>query len=353
LNGSKGLLQAEWIDLTNMSERSLGAVSKTPSAMLGTSRIKLDWGAVEMILDHLREAGATGLVIIGGNDSADTAMRLDEVAERQYEALHVVLAPKTIDNDLPGTDHTPGYGSAARCLANVVRNAFWDSRSATDLYPVKFIEVAGRNAGWLAAAAGLGFAGANRDDALLTLLPERPPKSIGMVIEQVAQRVQDRGFAICVVPETLKLADGSPLSGRDAQHVDPFGHPYHLPPAMVLAEQYREAHGVNARFERPGSFVRMSGGSAVDRDEAEAVGEAAVDALVAGERSVMVTLVREEALQYRCRTGLTSLATVANQERPLDDTFIGEDGMSATSSFAAYALPLLGADPFPPYWTRP
>ncbi|CAN5640654.1 6-phosphofructokinase [soil metagenome] len=349
--GTTGILREEFVDLCQFEPESLQTLARTPSAALGTSRVRLDTADLDLVLDSLRKADTGALILIGGNDSADTALRVGHAARARGWSLPVVLAPKTVDNDLPMTDHSPGYGSAARCFASIVRDSTWDSLAAPDLYPVKFIDVMGRNAGWLAAAASLAFAAEGGLDQPIVLLPERPPVDADSIIDLVGARVGERGMAICIVPETLKVADGTPLSNGEAEHIDPFGHPYRMPPAVLLAKRCRDRLGLNARFERPGSFVRMAGGSETDRTEAVLVGEAAVIAANVDESGVMVTLEREPGPEYHCSTGLTALESVANTERMLDDAFIKDDGMGLTRAFFDYALPLIGSEPFPPYWS--
>jgi 6-phosphofructokinase 1 len=346
-HGSRGLLEGEFVDLTGLPPGHLDALARTPSAALGTSRLKLDDRQIGIALHRLDEAGCRALVLIGGNDSADTALRLSEADA----GLDVVLAPKTVDNDLPGTDHCPGYPSAARCLATLIRDATWDSIAAPELYPVKFIDVMGRDAGWLAAAAGLGFSEAEADLRPVILLPERPPESLETLLAEVEQTVARRGFAVYVVPETLRDAAGLHLSGGSPGYVDPFGHPYAMPPAVTLAAETTARLGLRARFERPGSAVRMAMAlaSPLDLQEAFACGEEAARALAAGERGVMIAIERHASPLYAPTLGRAWLVEVANRARPLDADFIAPDGRDTTAAFRDYALPLLGPEPFLPY----
>lgn len=159
-HGIGGLLRGDLIDLGRQSAATLSGLRRTPSAALGTDRHKLTADEVERALDLLRSHDIRYLVYIGGNDSADTAHRLHERARERGDDLRVIAVPKTIDNDLPGTDHCPGYGSYARYLALATRDAGRDTEASPQLYPVKLIEVMGRDAGWAAAACALA-----RDDA--------------------------------------------------------------------------------------------------------------------------------------------------------------------------------------------
>jgi ATP-dependent phosphofructokinase / diphosphate-dependent phosphofructokinase len=350
-HGMQGLLEEQFIDLTNLSEASLDALMRTPSAALGTARIKLDDERIATVQQSLDRCRCKALVLIGGNDSADTAWRLHQRARAEGKELSIVLAPKTVDNDLVGTDHCPGYGSAAKAFANLVRDATYDSIAAPALYPVKFIDVMGRDAGWLAASADLGFGETEADLRPVLVLPERPPDSAESLVAEVGQAVWERGWAVCVLPETMRDASGSHLSGDAPDHIDPFGHAYQMPPAVTLAAMTRRMLGINARFERPGSFVRMamSMASPVDLREAFQAGQEAARAVAGGESGLMVTLDRGQGPGYEISMGRRPLDQVANRVRPLDEHFIAENGRATTAAYREYALPLLGDDPFPPY----
>ncbi len=345
-HGIRGVLEGQYHDLTTIKAGELRQLAATPSAALGTSRLKLSDDQIMEILDILRELDCSDLILIGGNDSADTALRL----HRAGTGLRVVLAPKTVDNDLPGTDYCPGYPSAARYFATLVRDATYDSLAAPDLYPVKIIDAMGRDAGWLTAAASLAFHDDERDLLPLLVFPERPPASAEALMEAIEDRWRERGWVVCVIPETMRDAQGNHLSGDSPAYIDPFGHPYQLPPAISLANALTARLGIRARFERPGSALRMATTSPVDQAGAKAAGVAAVRCLEADKSGIMVTLEREAGTEYRSTCGHCNLEVVANQVRQLEDEFIGEGGHSVTDAFREYALPLLGASPFPAYY---
>ncbi|MER3438986.1 MAG: phosphofructokinase, partial [Chloroflexota bacterium] len=259
--------------------------------------------------------------------------------------------PKTIDNDLPETDHCPGYPSLARYLAVSVRDAIYDTLASPQLYPVKLICVMGRDAGWVAASAALAF---DEDEADLTPLiyfPESPPESAEAVVAEIATRVSQQGWVVAVVPETLRDAAGRHLGGDEPEYVDPFGHPYFAQPAVTLVRRVTELTGLRARFERPGTAARMSIAlaSPIDLDEAERVGRAAVDAIMRGESDIMTTIVRVADSPYRSEISTVPLERIANRVRPFPPEFLGSDGRSIMSAFRRYALPLLGPEPFPRY----
>jgi ATP-dependent phosphofructokinase / diphosphate-dependent phosphofructokinase len=350
-HGVEGGLTERFVDLSRLDDAMLDALSRTPSSALGTTRRKLTPGDIGQLLGALDRQRCDALVLIGGNDSADSALQLHELARGVGGDLRVVLAPKTVDNDLPETDHCPGYGSAARCFATYVRDVTWDTLAAPDLYPVKFVDVMGRNAGWLAASGALAFDGEQDDLQPLVYLPERSPASLEAILNEVEAMRRKRGWAIAIVPETLRDAEGRYIGGETPFTIDPFGHPYPMPAAVALATAMRERLGVAARFERPGSAIRMGMTlvSEVDRQEAREVGRHAVRAIEAGQSGCMIAMQRSPAVPYRVSFAERPLDRIANRERRLDNRFIAADGRSATPAFQQYAMPLLGPNPFPAY----
>ncbi len=347
--GVEGLLAEELIDLRRQPPGTFDLLRRTPSAALGTCRYKLRDDDLPRALAILRRYDVRFLLYIGGNDSADTAHRLHVYArERGYE-LRVLAIPKTIDNDLPHTDHCPGYGSIARALALATRDSGRDTEAIPQLYPVKIIEVMGRNAGWVAAGCALARDDP-RDAPQLVFLPERPPEGLEAVLAEIERAHREVGYCVAVVPETLRDAAGRPLGGGESGFVDAFGHPYHPGVAPMLAERVKAELGLRARYDKPGTIARMAMGavSEVDLVEAEGVGREAVRRALAGESDLMITIERLSDDPYRVAYGATPLLSIANTERRLPDEFIGADGRSVTPAFRRYALPLLG-DPLPPY----
>lgn len=350
-NGIDGLLAERFVDFGAQPRGVLYHVRHTPSAALGTGRRKLREEELDHALDLLKRHAVRAFVYIGGNDSADTAHRLHEAAVRMGYDLAVIAVPKTIDNDLPETDHCPGYPSLARFLANAVRDATYDTLASPQLYPVKFVDVMGRDAGWVPASCSLGFSAAERDLLPLLYLPERRPASAEALLAEIDTQVRARGWTVAVVPETLRDAAGRHLGGDEPEYVDPFGHPYYAQPAVALTRLVSERLGLRARFDRPGTAARMSIALASphDLDEAERAGRAAADLAARGDSDVMTALVRAGESPYRCEIGTVPLGKVANRMRPFPDAFIGDGGRSVTDAFRDYALPLLGPDPFPVY----
>ncbi|MGH2534707.1 MAG: diphosphate--fructose-6-phosphate 1-phosphotransferase [Thermomicrobiales bacterium] len=347
----EGLLGDDLIELTTMPQATLDRLRRTPSAALGTGRHKPRDEDLDRALNRLRTHDARAFVYIGGNDSADTAHRLHAHARGVGYEMAVVAVPKTIDNDLPETDHCPGYGSIARYLGNATRDATYDTIASPRLYPVKFIDVMGRDAGWVPAACALGFGPDETDLLPLIYLPERPPSDAEAMVAEIDARVRASGWAVAIVPETLRDARGRHLGGDAPDYVDQFGHPYYSAPAAALTRLVAERLGYRARFDRPGTAARMSMAlaSSVDLDEAYRLGVDAASRAARGESDVMTALARLPGEPYCCEVTAVPLAAVANRVRALPDDFIGDDSRSVTPAFRDYALPLLGPDPFPPY----
>ena len=350
-NGIEGLLQERFVDLTDLGEDQRTVLRRTPSAALGTGRYKLKDGDLDRALDLMAQHGVTAFVYIGGNDSADTAHRLALRAAERGQNLRVASVPKTIDNDLPETDHCPGYGSIARYLGNAVRDATFDSIASPQLHAVKFIEVMGRDAGWVAASGALGFGPDERDLQPIVLLPERQPETVEAVLDLVQADLDGRGWSVVVVPETMRTATGQHFGGDEPEYVDGFGHPYYPSTGAALTRLVTQRLGVRARYDKPGTAARMSISLASDVDlaEAHALGAGAVERLAAGDTAIITVLRRTSDAPYTCVVDAVPVELIANRVRHLPDEFIAPSGTGITDAFRDYAEPLLGPDPFPPY----
>jgi 6-phosphofructokinase 1 len=347
-NGFEGLLAEQLLDLTAIPVQELDALRLTPGAALGTSRLKANDDQLELAAAILRRWNVRGVVLIGGNDSADTARQLQERTDGE---LPVALAPKTVDNDLMETDVCPGFPSAARFLANLVRDATWDSLSAPSLYPVKLIEVPGRDAGWLPLSGTLGFGGRDADIHPLVFLPEAPPESVEAIVQAIVTRIETHGFVVAIVPETLCDAGGHHFGGDEPEFIDPFGHPYFASAAEGIAKVLRASAGIRARVERPGSATRMSISlaSPIDQSLAYLSGRTAADTVAQGHGGVMAGIERALGEHPGFTTRYVDLIEVANRVRALPQAYFDARTHGPTDAFMAYALPLLGPDPFPPY----
>lgn len=346
LNGIEGLLHRRLIDLRRESDATLAQLMATPSAALGSCRYRLQPEDPERAVHLLRDLGVRYFLYIGGNDSAETALRLVQAAEAIGYDLRVISIPKTIDNDLPETDHCPGYGSAARFVAQAVQDSARCTEAMPGHYPVKVIEVMGRYAGWLAAAAALGKR-APEDPPHLIYVPERPFDSHAF-LQAVRATVHRRGYCVVVASEHLTWADGKPLGLAQAQGLDAFGHPLVAGVAQTLVDLVRDELGMRARFDKPGDLQRMSTNhiSTSDRDEAYLAGRMAMRYAIRGMTGKMVTLVRTSGPQYACETSTCRLEDVANAQKLLPAEFLDAEGTQVTAAFVEYARPLIG-DPLP------
>jgi 6-phosphofructokinase 1 len=343
INGIKGVLEEEFVDLGQEPAEVLEGLRRTPGAALGSIRYKVKEGDYERILQVFKAHNIRYFFYIGGNDSMDTAMKLDSLAKETGYELRVIGIPKTIDNDLAYTDHCPGYGSAARFVAMAVRDSGWDTRAMRVNSPVKIVEIMGRNAGWLAGAAAL--AKEQEDDPPhLIYVPERP-LSKDKLLGDVEEAYRRYGYVVIALSEGVVNERGEPFGGEFApKEVDAFGHVLKGGASDAAASIIKAELGLSTRIDKPNYLYRSFSlaVSEVDREEAYEVGKAAVIAALAGETGKMVTLIREPGPVYRSTTGLVELEKVANVERYLPDDFINEEGNFVTEAFIEYARPLIG-----------
>jgi 6-phosphofructokinase len=335
--GIEGVLSENWVDLFALAPETLTAVGRAPASALGTSRRALARQDVERVLHVCRARGIRFFFYTGGNGSMATAHDIASLARATGQALTVIGVPKTIDNDLFGTDHAPGYASAARFFACAARDIGADNRALPA--QVQFVEVLGRHAGWIAAATTL--ARRDADDAPhLIYVPERA-LSLDRLFQDV-RRVYDRlGRCTVVVCEGQLDERGEPfgadtrLSSRGPLATN-LGH--------RLANLVTEHLGLKARGERPGILGRSSAElrSELDWREARSCGEAAVRAAVAGASDVMVALVRQPGSEYTVATAVTPLAGVVAGQHGFPPEWVGADGHSIHHDFLSYAVPLVG-----------
>ncbi|HUS17650.1 MAG TPA: diphosphate--fructose-6-phosphate 1-phosphotransferase, partial [Chloroflexia bacterium] len=301
--GVRGLLDNSYVNLSDLREEDLSRLEQTPSSALGACRLKLDAEGVATGFARLQALDAGAFIYIGGNDSADTAHRLALASEAAGDPLRVLAVPKTMDNDLPVTDHCPGYGSVARYVATATLETTLDTRAMPETYPVKILEVSGRYAGWIAAASALART-VDPTTPHLIYVPERA-FHMDRFLADVQAVIAREGHCIVVISENLNGPDGQRLDTGPARFVDPFGHAYYPGPADMLCQAVMQA-GIRARFDKPGTLQRMSGAHAspVDCEEAARCGAAAVGAAAAGQSDCMVALVRTSKDPYHCDTTL-------------------------------------------------
>lgn len=346
--GIEGFLREDLIDLRHQASHIWSRLLHTPSAALGSCRYQLKDGDLERAIAILRRYNIHYLLYIGGNDSADTAQRLSKAAEQVGYDLRTIGIPKTIDNDLPFTDHCPGYGSAARFLALATKDSTMNTISIPSHYPVKVIETMGRDAGWLAASSALGKR-SYVDPPHIILMPEQRFNA-ERFLGQVQDVYRQLGYVVIVAAEAIRDEQGQPLGTTGQAGTDAFHHPLLSGAAQHLVELVMQHLKLRARFDKPGDLQRMASNSIsrTDHEEAYLVGKMGTSALLDGESDKMITLVRHTEPVYHCTTGLVELAKVANEQRLMPEEYLDESKTMVSEAFYDYALPLIG-DPLPEY----
>ncbi len=327
--GIDGILKQDFVDLLTIDPNRLAAAALSPSSALGMSRRYVDNETLGAILKVLHSRDVESLFFTGGNGSVGAAARIAESS-----GVRVIGIPKTIDNDLMHTDHTPGYATAARFFACAARDIGADNRALPG--QVEFIEVLGRNTGWLVAATAL--ARCDPDDAPhLIYFPEtRLP--LAQLLDDVDRVYRRLGRCVVAVCEGQLDETGQPF-GADARPSS--GRPLAMNLAHRLAMLVSEKLKLRARSEKPGLLARSGAAyfSQLDWDEARLAGEAAVRT---SESGVMITLEREPGSFYSVRCGTAPLAAVAAVERAFPAEWRNAAGNDVTSAFLDYAEPLLG-----------
>ena len=350
LNGIWGILREDLIDLNDEKARTIEGLKHTPAAALGTCRYKLAFKKkseqtardMDRLFEVFQAHNIRYFFYAGGNDSQDTNHKIHEEAVKRSYELRVMGVPKTIDNDLPHTDHCPGYGSVIKYNAATVMEIALDvGAMATDDGSCVIIEVMGRSAGWI--AAGTVLAKRNPDDAPhIILVPEiafEEPK----FLERVKDTVARLGYCVVVVGEGLKDAAGKPLAA-DSSRVDAFGHPVLSGMGEYLEDLVKERLKMKSRSVKLGYAPRAAAhfASLIDATEAVACGEAAVRAAVNEEKSgFMVKIVRLQSSPYKWTTDVQTLADIANVEHFVPRDWISEDGFLPNEKFIEYARPLI------------
>jgi 6-phosphofructokinase 1 len=346
----EGVLGNHLIDLSGYDRSQLKALQHTPSSGLGSSRLKLQDEHFPAILKTLKRFDIRYFFMIGGNDTMDTIHRVVEYAKScDYEMIGVGVS-KTVDNDLFGTDHTPGFPSAARYVALSVQQSGMLARDMQRVDQFVVFQTVGRSAGWLPAAAAC----AKRkpaDPPHIILMPEVPfDRSKFLSAAENAQKKY--GFVSIVCGEGITNADGSPVSASETQ--DKFGNVEFgamggTSAAMMLHRMLSDKFGWRGEFQVTESLQMCAADRAVklDIDEAFGCGRQAVKLAQQGTSGVMVTIdrVSKRGQAYKSGFGTIELSKVANAERPMPANYIGKDGMSVTRAFLDYVKPLVGELP--------
>ena len=344
-HGIKGVLNDRLIDMTQEDAAELELLLYTPSSALGSCRYKIadpdaDDTDYKRILEIFKKYDVRYFFYNGGNDSMDTCNKISKYMQKVGYECRVMGVPKTIDNDLFGTDHCPGFASAAKYIATSCMEVYHDAR-VYDTGMICIVEIMGRHAGWLTAASGLAAAmGAGPD---LIYLPETD-FDMDKFIAEVKKIYDEKGNCMVAVSEGIHYADGSFVSEAKTSATDGFGHAQLGGLAAMLAETVKEATGAKVRgielslLQRCGAHLA----SQTDIDESFMAGKAAVENAVAGLTDKMVGFERcIEGGKYVCKTKLFNLTDVANTEKKVPIEWINAAHNGVTQAFIDYALPLI------------
>ena len=348
--GIEGLLNEKYVDLSEhlKSDLDVEILKHTPASYLGTCRYKLPphegneelYEKIFTILDKLEIEVFT---YIGGNDSMDTIKQLSDYAAANGKSQRFMGVPKTIDNDLPITDHTPGFGSAAKYIATSVKEVICDGRGFANTPMVTIIEIMGRNAGWLTAAAAL----AKTEDCEgvdLIYLPEVAFDTKEFV-EEVREIMKKKSTVFVAISEGIRTADGTYISemGGGSDYVDAFGHKQLAGSATYLANLIGSELGCKTRGIEFSTLQRCAShmASLTDINEAFRAGAAAVKAADEGETGKMPVIERVSDYPYRTSTSVYDIHKIANVEKMVPREWINEKGNGVTEDFIRYARPLI------------
>ncbi len=348
-HGIRGVLDDKLYDMAQEDAYELSLMMNTPSSELGSCRYKIadpevDDTDYKRILEIFRKYDVRYFFYNGGNDSMDTCNKISRYMKQVGYDCRVMGVPKTIDNDLFGTDHCPGFGSAAKYIATSCMEISKDAR-VYDKGQITIVEIMGRHAGWLAGAAALAsYMGAGPD---LVYLPE-VDFDMERFFADVERIYKENNSVLVAVSEGIHYADGSFVSEAKTSATDGFGHAQLGGLAAMLAAAVKERLGVKVRgielslLQRCGAHLA----SKTDLDEAFLAGQAAVECAVAGESGKMLAFTREmQDGVYHCKTTLLPLESVANYEKKVPAAWITPEGNHVTREFIDYALPLIQGEP--------
>ena len=348
--GIEGFMAENIIDLGAEPVDTIAGLKETPSSALGSCRHKLKEDDLPKILEILKKYNIRYIFLIGGNDTMDTIHRVEVYARANSYDLIGIGIPKTVDNDLFGTDHTPGFASAARYMALSVMQAGVLARDMRKVDQFVVFQCIGREAGWLVGATAAGKK--NPEDAPHVLcFPERVFNKERFLAE--VKRCHDNyGFVSIVCGEGITYADGTPVSAsqtKDKFNNVEFGAMGGTSAAMALHQMVSSEFGFRGEFQITESLPMCAADRAVklDIDESFMCGQKAVELAASGITGVMVTLDRQAGSNYVCTTGTALLNDVAVRAKPMPDDYINEEGNFIKDKFLEYIQPLIG--PLPEY----
>ncbi len=352
-NGIEGFLEERIVDISSVcaDEESLSCLELTPAAALGSCRKKLksvesDSETYERLLALFKKYDIRYFFYIGGNDSMDTVLKLSQfMAEHDYE-MRIIGVPKTVDNDLAATDHTPGFGSAAKFVATTMK----EIRRDVNVYTVKavtIVEIMGRDAGWLTASAALpGLCGDGPD---LVYLPEVAFDPERFILD-VSQKMDAHPAVLVAVSEGIRLENGEYV-GASAAAVDAFGHKALSGAGKVLENLIKTRIGCKVRSIELNLPQRCAAHIASLRDinESVGVGRYAVSCAIKGETAKMIIINRKKTAEYKSYFGSADISGIANAVRRVPRSFINDEGNGINDECIRYLLPLIEGEIFPKY----
>ena len=349
VNGIKGVLEERFVDLREKIDGTadLDILCQTPSAALGSCRLKLknpaeDSSQFEEIIRIFRKYEICYFIYIGGNDSMDTVDKLAAFCkQKQITDIQVIGAPKTIDNDLVGTDHCPGFGSAAKYIATTFSELERDC-NVYDVKAVTIVGVMGRNAGWLTAASALARNNGGKGPNLIYLC--EPVFSIEKFIKDVRKQLEQYDSVLVAVSEGIKDEKGSYISESvQSGAVDTFGHSYIAGSARVLEDVVRREIGCKVRSIELNLMQRCAShmASATDVQESKMLGMTACQLALAGESGLMASVERCSNSPYQVKFKGVLVSEVSNQEKTVPADYINEEGNDVTVKMIEYLNPLI------------
>ncbi len=352
-NGILGALDEEMIDTSRESAKAIAALRHTPGGAFGSARYKLkgleqNRAEYERLIEVFRAHDIGYFFYNGGGDSADTCLKVSQLGAKLGYPITAIHVPKTVDNDLPITDTCPGFGSVAKYVAVSTREAALDVASMAKTSTRVFIlEVMGRHAGWIAAAAGL--AGEKPGDPPHIILFPEVAFDRAAFLKKVSDCVARYEYCVVVVSEGVRNPDGQFLA--DAGTTDAFGHKQLGGVAAVVANLVRSELKLKYHYAIADYLQRSARhiASKVDVDQAYAVGKAAVELALKGKNAVMPVIVRQSDRPYRWSIGSAPLARVANKEKMMPRRYITPDGFGITAPARRYLAPLVQGEAYPPY----
>ncbi|MCK0768250.1 6-phosphofructokinase [Chromohalobacter canadensis] len=352
-NGIIGALTEDLIDVSQESDEAIAALRHTPGGAFGSCRYKLKdiethRAQYERLIEVFKAHDIRYFFYNGGGDSADTCLKVSQLSEKMGYPLTAIHVPKTVDNDLPITDNSPGFGSVAKYIATSTRETALDIASMCATSTKVFVlEVMGRHAGWIAAAGALAGNGEGEPPHLI-IFPELPFQR-AQVMQRVDEAVKKYGYCVIVVSEGARYEDGTFLA--DAGNTDAFGHRQLGGVAPTLAGMVKQDLGYKYHWAVADYLQRAARhlASKTDVEQAYAVGQKAVELALDGKNAMMPTIKRVSETPYEWRIEAAPLAEVANKEKFMPREYIREDGFGITEAGRRYLSPLIQGEDFPPF----